>query len=155
MPGEDFTALRLKRRFGRQSFAGLLYTRRAGVDAASGLTDQHTLGYDVTLSTPSFLGSGKNFETGGFFLHTTGLADKPGGTNTFGGRVVYSNEPLTAQVFFRQVDPAYDAGIGFTPRRNFRRWNSNVGPRRASTRASCASCSSAPTSNWRRCPTTR
>ena len=126
VPGEDFTAVRLKRRFGRQSFAGLLYTRRAGVDASSGIVDQHTLGYDLTLSTPSFLGSGKNFETGGFFLHTTGLTDTPGGSNTFGGRVVYNNEPLTAQVFFRQVDPAYDAGIGFTPRRNFRRWNSNV-----------------------------
>jgi len=124
--GEDFTAMRLKRRFGRQSFAGLLYTRRAGVDGASGIVDQHTLGYDLTLSTPSFLGTGKNFETGGFFLHTTGLADTPSGSNAFGGRVVYSNEPVTAQVFFRQVDPAYDAGVGFTPRRNFRRWNSNV-----------------------------
>ena len=124
--GEDFTAMRLKRRFGRQSFAGLLYTRRAGVDDSSGIVDQHTLGYDLTLSTPSFLGTGKNFETGGFFLHTTGLTDTVGGSNAFGGRVVYSNEPVTAQVFFRQVDPAYDAGVGFTPRRNFRRWNSNV-----------------------------
>lgn len=126
LAGEDFTALRLKRRFGRQSFAGLLYTRRAGVDASSGILDQQTFGYDLTLSTPSFLGTGKNFETGGFFLHTTGLQDRPGGSNAFGGRVVYSNEPVTAQVFFRQVDPAYDAGVGFTPRRNFRRWNSRL-----------------------------
>lgn len=126
LAGEDFTAVRLKRRFGRQSFAGLLYTRRAGVDAASGILDQHTLGYDLTLATPSLLGTGKNFETGGFFLHTTGLQDRPGGSNAFGGRVVYANEPVTAQVFFRQVDPAYDAGVGFTPRRNFRRWNSNL-----------------------------
>ncbi|MEZ5420429.1 MAG: DUF5916 domain-containing protein [Vicinamibacterales bacterium] len=126
LAGEDFTALRLKRRFGRQSFAGLLYTRRAGVDASSGILDQQTFGYDLTLSTPSLLGTGKNFETGGFFLHTTGLADTPGGANAFGGRVVYSNEPVTAQVFFRQVDPAYDAGVGFTPRRNFRRWNSRL-----------------------------
>ena len=126
LAAEDFTALRLKRRFGRQSFAGLLYTRRAGVDASSGILDQQTFGYDLTLSTPSLLGTGKNFETGGFFLHTTGLQDRPGGSNAFGGRVVYSNEPVTAQVFFRQVDPAYDAGVGFTPRRNFRRWNSRL-----------------------------
>ena len=126
LASEDFTAVRLKRRFGRQSFAGLLYTRRAGVDADAGIIDQHTVGYDVTLSTPSFLGTGKNFETGGFFLHTTGLQDRPGGSDAYGGRVVYNNEPLTAQVFFRQIDPAYDAGIGFTPRRNFRRWNSQL-----------------------------
>ena len=126
LAAEDFSALRLKRRFGRQSFAGLLYTRRAGVDAEAGIIDQHTLGYDVTLSTPSVLGTGKNFETGAWYLHTTGLQDRPGGSNAFGGRVSYNNEPVTANVFFRQVDPAYDAAVGFTPRRNFRRLNSQV-----------------------------
>ena len=124
LASEDFTAVRLKRRFGRQSFAGLLYTRRAGVDDAAGITDQHTLGYDVTLSTPSLFGSGKNFETGGYYLHTTGLEDTAGGSDTFGGRVQYNNQPISAGIFFRQVDAAYDAGVGFTPRRNFRRWNS-------------------------------
>ncbi|MGE0812717.1 MAG: DUF5916 domain-containing protein [Vicinamibacterales bacterium] len=126
LAAEDFTALRLKRRLGRQSFAGLLYTRRAGVDGASGLVDQHTLGYDVTFSTPSFLGSNKNFETGGYFIHTTGLADVAGGSNAYGARVVYNNEPLSTSVFFREVDPAYDAAVGFTPRVNFRRWNSRL-----------------------------
>lgn len=125
LASEDYTALRLRRRFGRQSFAGLIYTRRAGVDEDAGILDQQTIGYDVTLSTPSLFGTNKNFDTGAWFLHTTGLADRPGGTNAFGGRVSYNNEPVTANVFFRQFDPAYDAAVGFTPRRNFRRWNSN------------------------------
>jgi hypothetical protein len=125
LASEDYSVARLRRRFGRQSFAGLLYTRRAGVDEASNIVDQHTLGYDVTLATPSLLGSGKNFETGAWFLHTTGLQNQDGGSNAFGGRVSYNNEPITANVFFRQFDPAYDAAVGFTPRRNFKRWNSN------------------------------
>jgi len=126
LASEDYSVARLRRRFGRQSFAGLLYTRRTGVDDSANILDQHTLGYDLTLSTPSLFGTNKNFETGGFFLHTTGLQDTAGGTNAFGGRVAYNNEPVTANVFFRQFDPAYDAAVGFTPRRNFRRWNSNV-----------------------------
>ena len=126
LASEDYSALRLKRRFGRQSFAGFLYTRRAGVDQDAGIIDQHTLGYDLTLSTPALLGTNKNFDVGGYFLRTTGLQDRPGGTNAFGGRAMFNNEPVTANVFFRQFDPAYDAGIGFTPRRNFRRWNSQL-----------------------------
>lgn len=126
LASEDFTALRMKRRFGAQSFAGLIYTRRAGVDADAGLIDRHTVGYDVTLSTPSFLGTNKNFDSGVWFLHTTGLTDREGGSNAFGSRLVYNNEPVTANVFFRQFDPAYDAAVGFTPRRNFRRWNSQL-----------------------------
>ena len=34
-----------------------------------------------------------------------------------------SKDPYRAEVSFKEVQPAYDPAVGFTPRRNFRNWN--------------------------------
>ena len=119
--------IRTRHRFSQQSFVGFLYTRRATMvgdtpGAPPPAANQHTIGTDITIATPRFFGS-KNFETGVSFAHTTGLADRPGGTDTWSGRVQYNNEPVRAEFFYNEYQPAYDAAVGFTPRRNFRRWN--------------------------------
>lgn len=129
-PSEDFSVLRTRHRFGSQSFLGFLYTRRAtrplgGASDDTVPDDQHTMGVDLTLATPRFLGN-RNFETGGFFVHTTGLPGTDAGRKAFGGRVQYNNEPLSIQLFARQFDAGYDAAVGFTPRRNFRRFNPQI-----------------------------
>lgn len=121
-PGEDFSVVRLRRRFGQQSSIGALYTRRAEVGEAGGLDDRHTLAADVTLSTPTFRGK-YNLEGVAWLAHTTALADVDGGSSSYGFRMGFPNNPWSADVSYREVGAAYDTAVGFTPRRGFRRWN--------------------------------
>ncbi|MEW6323060.1 MAG: DUF5916 domain-containing protein [Acidobacteriota bacterium] len=128
LASEDFSVARLKRRFGRASHVGMLYTRRAGVGPLAeelGLTTRQTIGADVTVATPTFLGDA-NLDSGAWFLHTTRAADAPGGSNAYGLRFSVNDDPWGYSVNFREVQESYDAAIGFTPRRNFRRWNGRV-----------------------------
>lgn len=128
LKGEDFTVARVKRRFGRQSSAGVLYTRRAARDSI--VDPRQTIGADLTLATPAFLGD-KSLDSGLWFLHTTkpdfltedGEAAPAGGTNGYGWRVNVAKDPWRTALYFREFEGAYDAGVGFTPRRNFRRWS--------------------------------
>lgn len=129
-PGEDFSVLRVKRRFWSQSSMGLLYTRRAPVDgtlaALDLVEDRHTAAGDVTLATPNFRGR-YNLETVGWFAHTTPVAGAGDDSNAYGWRVGFPNDPWSADFSFRAVEGAYDAAVGFTPRRDFRRYNPDVG----------------------------
>jgi hypothetical protein len=125
LPSEDFSVVRVKRRFGTQSHIGMLYTRRAALGFDDPIDDRHTVGTDLTLATPHFIGD-KNIDTGAWFLHTTGLADTPGGSNAYGWRVDFPNDPWSGGISFREFQGAYDAAIGFTPRLNFREWSPGV-----------------------------
>ena len=66
--GEDFTVARVKRRFGSQSHAGMLYTRRATHQSI--IDPQHTAAADVTIATPDFIG-GSTFDSGAWYVHTS------------------------------------------------------------------------------------
>ncbi len=126
---EDFSVVRLKRRFWSQSYVGVLYTRRAplGVPAEIDLAldDRHTAAADVTLATPNFR-SRYNLEASGWFSYTTPLAGIDGGSSAYGWRVGFPNDPWSADITFREVERAYDTAVGFTPRRDFRRWNPDL-----------------------------
>ena len=126
--GEDFTVARVRRRFGSQSSAGAIYTRRAPRDSLADA--RHTSGADVTIATPDFI-RGSTLDSGAWFVHTS----KPqflnddresppeGGSYSYGWHANVSKDPYRAEVSFREVQPAYDPAIGFTPRRNYRSWN--------------------------------
>ena len=118
-PGEDFSVLRLKRRFLQQSYVGGIYTRRAA--RGFGPADRHTAGVDFELATSTFLGR-QNFITNGFLVKSPA----PGASSddlAIGLQLEYPNDPLEAQIEFREVQRNYDAAVGFTRRINFRQYN--------------------------------
>lgn len=136
LEGEDFTVARVRRRFGSQSSAGLLYTRR---DARDSIVDaRHTAGVDITVATPEFLGD-TQFESEAWYVHTSkprvidedGRRPPDGRSDAFGLAASLSRDPYRAEFEFKEVQPAYDAAVGFTPRRNFRLWSpeANWAPR--------------------------
>ena len=128
LKGEDFTVARLKRRFGSQSSLGALYTRRAAHDSI--VDPRHTAGADVTIATPDFVG-GSVLDSGAWFVHTStpdfldeeGERPADGGSYSYGWDASVSRDPYSAEISFREVQPAYDPAVGFTPRRNYRGWN--------------------------------
>jgi len=122
IPGEDFTAARVRHRFGRQSHVGWLFTRR---DARDGVTDaRYTAAGDATYATPSFY-KGTRLDSGAWFVHTTPdpAAAALTGSHAYGGRADLSGNTWRTAAFFREFGGEYDAAVGFTPRRNFRNWN--------------------------------
>lgn len=121
-PGEDFSVVRLKRRLLRQSFIGAIYTRRAA--RGGDVDDRHTMGLDFELATSTFLGS-ENVVANGFFLKTTNPIAS-GDDTAIALQIEYPNDPLDAQMEFREVQANYDAAIGFTRRTGFRLYNPRV-----------------------------
>ena len=125
--GEDFAVLRGKHRMFRQSYVGGLYTgRRArGSDAPM----LHTVGADFLLATSSFRGS-DNLNVAGFFVDTSGpAASSPadsGKNHAFGVQVDYPNDPWSTTFLYREIQPNYNAAVGFTPRTGFRRMTSGL-----------------------------
>ena len=128
LKGEDFTVARVKRRFGSQSSAGLIYTRRATHESI--VEPRHTAGADLTLATPDFV-LGSTLDSGAWYVHTSrpdflnddGERPAEGGSDSYGWHGSVSRDPYRAEVSFKEVQPAYDAAVGFTPRRNYRSWN--------------------------------
>jgi hypothetical protein len=126
LKGEDFTVARVKRRFGSQSSAGVLYTRRATHESI--IEPRHTFGTDVTIATPDLLGS--QLDSGAWYVHTSrpnfigedGGTLPPGRSDAYGWHASVARDPYRAEVSFKEVQPAYDAAVGFTPRRNYRHW---------------------------------
>ena len=127
LKGEDFTVARVKRRFGSQSSAGAIYTRRATSESI--VEPRHTIGTDVTIATPDFLG-GSQLDSGAWYIHTSkpdfinddGEVSPSGRSDSYGWHASVSRDPYRAEVSFKEVQPAYDAAVGFTPRRNYRHW---------------------------------
>ena len=131
LKGEDFTVARVRRRFGSQSSLGMIYTRRAARDSI--VDPRHSSGADLALATPDFV-AGSTLDSGAWFVHTS----KPqfinedretlpeGRSDSYGWFASVSKDPYRAEVSFKEVQPAYDAAVGFTPRRNFRNWNPEI-----------------------------
>ena len=128
LKGEDFTVARLSRRMGSQSSAGVLYTRRAPRDSL--VDPRHSLAGDLTLATPTFLGD-KVFDSNLWYIHTTkpnqlsedGGLPPEGGSDAYGWSASVAKDPWDVGLSFKEYQAAYDAAVGFTPRRNYRQWN--------------------------------
>ncbi|MBI4262826.1 MAG: carbohydrate binding family 9 domain-containing protein [Acidobacteria bacterium] len=123
LAGEDFTVARLKRRVLRQSYVGVMYTRRdprvADVDT------RHTLGVDSRFATSSFLGS-QNLEATAWLLHAP-RPDTSSGHNAFGGTLNYPNDRWTARLDVAAVQERFDPSVGFVTRRGYRRYTPGLG----------------------------
>jgi hypothetical protein len=129
--GEDFTVLRPRRRLMRQSYAGLIYTRRTTRDIS--LPARETIGGDFELATSRFRGS-QNLQFSGFYAATPGAATDD--TAIYGLRLNYPNDRWNARMSYRVVEKNADPAIGFIERADYRRMNPVVrfGPRPASHR---------------------
>ena len=115
--GEDFTVFRPKRRFLSQSYAGLIYTRRATRD--SNIPDRHTIGGDFQFATVRFRGN-QNLRFSGFFLKTPNAAKK-GNDAGWGVRVDYPNDLWALYFNFRDFQKNVDPAVGFIERTDFQR----------------------------------
>jgi hypothetical protein len=125
--GEDFTVFRPKRRFMRQSYAGLIYTRRATRDSA--IPDRHSIGGDFELATTRFRGS-KNLQFSGFFLKTpNGISQRR--RQRVRTSIELSQRSLDCADVIQRSSEEPRSAIGFVERRDYRRLNPVVrfGPR--------------------------
>jgi hypothetical protein len=114
--GEDFTVIRPKRQFFRQSYAGLIYTRRAARDGTT--PDRHTIGVDFQLATAQFRGN-KNLQFNAYYAKTPN-GDGESDNASYGLRLVFANEPLSSRIWFVAVDENFDPAVGFVQRRNYK-----------------------------------
>jgi hypothetical protein len=121
----------VKRRVGSQSSMGMLYTRRAPRDSL--VDTRHTMATDVVIATPNFVG-GSVLDSNLWYIHTSkpnqideaGTPPRPGGSDAFGMNASVDRDPWGASVGFQEYQAAYDAAVGFTPRRNYRQWDPEV-----------------------------
>ena len=128
LKAEDFTVARMKRRFGSQSSLGMLYTRRDTRD--SNVDTRHTAGADLVLATPDFVG-GTRLDSGAWYVHTSKpnfaseSFETPGeaASHAYGAYASVARDPYDVSLSFTEVQPAYDAAVGFTRRRNYRNWS--------------------------------
>lgn len=122
--GEDFLALRVRRRVLRQSFIGGIYTGRATRDQ-SAVPTRSTAGVDFRLATTTFRGS-QNLEASGF-MAVNNLYGGPSGDNlSYGARVGYPNDVFDASVSFMEVPKNVAPAVGFLPRHDFRRYQQQL-----------------------------
>lgn len=126
--GENFTAMRLKRRLLSQSYVGAIYTRRA--ERSDEGTAAHTSGVDFLLGTSSFRGS-DNLQLSGYYLY----APKPftGGSKSsaYGFELEYPNDLWNGEVVYREVQENFDPAVGFVTRTGYRLYAGELilGPR--------------------------
>ena len=119
LAGENFTVIRSKQRFLRQSYAGIMYTRRALRD--TGVPDRQTFGADFEVATSRFRGS-QNMSVGAFYLRSTKLPNTTGAA-AYGLRLEYPNDRWLARMAYREIQAGYDPAVGFVDRRDERRYN--------------------------------
>lgn len=120
--GEDFTIVRPKRQFFRESYAGVIYTRRA--THASSLPDRQTIGADFQLSTSSFRGS-QNLQLNGYYVKTPDGVRK-GDDAAWGLRLLYPNDRWSGRAIFKELQKNFDPAIGFTQRVDSREFNGRL-----------------------------
>lgn len=121
--GSDITATRIRRRLGKESYVGGLYTRRA--DRLAGADALTTAAADFALRTATFHGD-KTLEWSGWYIYTT----NPAGTGENigrGSRVAFPNDPFYFDFSFRELQDNYAPALGFVQRNGFRRYNPEVG----------------------------
>lgn len=126
--GEDFTALRVKRRLLSQSFVGGLYTRRS--ERAPGAPAAHTAGVDFLFATSSFLGS-QNFQVDGYYMDAPEPGHTGSDTSAYGVAVRYPNDLWDGEVVFREVGRHFAPALGFVTRTGYRLYSIELvhGPR--------------------------
>ena len=112
--GEQFTVLRSRRQFWRQSYVGGILTSRSG----AGPPARQTAGVDASLSTATFLGT-QVLDVSGFYLNTTRTPGTRGGA-AFGARINMPNDPVNVRLSLREVQDGYDPAVGFVERRGYR-----------------------------------
>ena len=118
--GEEFTAVRVKRRMLSQSYIGAMATRR---DPRSG-DPSHTAGIDGKLATSTFMGR-NNLELSGWFLNAT----RPGvssGTSAFGTTLNYPNDRWNGRVDAVEIQQNFDPQVGFVTRQAYRRYTQSL-----------------------------
>jgi Domain of unknown function (DUF5916) len=118
--GEDALVARVRRRVLRQSYVGGIYTARAARDQ-SVVPTRSTLGADFRLATSTFRGN-QNLEGSGYLVWNS-TPGSVGESAAFGGRIGYPNDVYDGSFSFGEVQKNHDPALGFTPRRNFRRYN--------------------------------
>ena len=125
---EEFSVIRLKQNFLKESSIGVLYTRRhtnKGKQFVPPLQDRNTLGVDLTLNTSTFL-KNQNLQFQAFaVIHNPEL---PGEINNNiwdrsarGLRFNFPNDPWSGSLSYREFGVSYDPAVGFSRRNSFRR----------------------------------
>lgn len=132
VPGEDFFVIRPKRQFFRQSYAGLIYTRRATRN--SNIPDRHTIGADFQLATSQFRGN-RNLQLSVFYVKT------PNGINKrddhgYGMRLSYPNDLWYMRLTAKEMKKNLNPSMGFVERPDTRELTPLVrfGPRPKNSR---------------------
>jgi hypothetical protein len=128
LPGDDFTVMRAKHRFLRQSFIGLLYTRRG--ERGTDTDGRQTVGADFLLATSKFRGNQK-LNTNAYYLYTTPAPGSSKKSLLYGARIEYPNDRILGRMIYREIQPGYDPAVGYFERRNIRFYNPEFqyGPR--------------------------
>jgi hypothetical protein len=119
-PAEDFLVGRVRRRLLQQSYVGAIYTLRNTYDGLD-RPAQQTAGADFRLATATFRRN-KNLSLTGYFAANSGDGGL-GANSAFGATVEYPNDIWEMSMEYSEVRENYDPAVGFTPRREFRRYN--------------------------------
>ena len=125
---EDFSVIRLKQNFLKESSIGVLYTRRhtnKGNEFVPPLPDRNTLGVDLTLNTSTFL-KNQNLQFQAFaVIHNPNIYDEIKNNiwdrSTRGLRFNFPNDPWSGSLSYREFGVFYDPAVGFSRRNSFRR----------------------------------
>lgn len=125
---EDFTAIRLKRNFFKESSFGVVYTRRHTRDGElldEPLQDRHTFGADLSLNTSTFLNKyNLQFQAFMVFHNSPFLLDDDTDfwdRSSRGLRLNFPNQPWSGAVSYREFGADFDPEVGFNSRNAFRR----------------------------------
>ena len=118
-PAEDFLVGRWRRRVLQQSYFGAIYTNR-NTHADVSTPSRQTVGADFRLATAAFRRN-KNLNFSGYWVANTTVNDA-GDSAAFGTRIDYPNDIWDMSADFQEVQKNYDPALGFTPRREYRRY---------------------------------
>jgi len=125
---EDFSVIRLKQNFWKESSVGVLYTRRhtsKGNEINPPIPDRNTLGVDLTLNTSTFL-KNQNLQFQAFAIfHNPNTLNEINNSiwdrSARGIRINFPNDPWSGSLSYREFGNWYDPAVGFSRRNSFRR----------------------------------
>ena len=126
---EDFSVIRVKQNFLKESSIGILYTRRhtnKGKEFVPPQPDRNTLGVDLSLNTSTFL-KNQNLQFQAFAVfHNPNTFDEINKNSiwdrsTRGLRFNFPNDPWSGSLSYREFGVFYDPAVGFSRRNSFRR----------------------------------
>ena len=125
---EDFSVVRLKQNFLKESSIGVLYTRRHtenGQQLPEPVQDRNTLGIDLSLNTSTFL-KNQNLQFQAFaVIHNPNTLNEINNNiwdrSARGLRFNFPNDPWSGSLSYREFGLSYDPAVGFSRRNSFRR----------------------------------